>query len=119
MPESREQFQFDLVGAITLASRDRWVATHNGEVTGVTLSVGTAPTGAALICDLHKNGVSMFTTTANRPTIAAAGTKTPTRSAAPDVARFVTGDEIMLVPTQVGSTVAGSDLNVSVEYVTN
>jgi len=38
-------------------------------ITGGKLEVGTAPTGAALICDIHKNGTSLWTTQGNRPKI--------------------------------------------------
>ena len=37
----------------------------------VTLSVGTAPAGAAIIADVNKAGTTIFTTQANRPQIAA------------------------------------------------
>lgn len=117
MPESRQSFQLDVAGTLATSSRDSWVAPFPGQIVGVTLSVGTAPTGAALICDLQKNGVTMFTTTANRPSVAIAATKTAAISAAPDVSAFAAGDQITLVPTQVGSTVAGADLSVVVEYV--
>lgn len=117
MPESRETFQFDVPGTIATSSVDRWVAPHPGEITGVTLSVGTAPTDADLIINLAKNGTNIYTTSANRPKIVAGATKTAARAPAPDTAAFTTNDEIKLVVSQVGSTVAGADLNVSVEYV--
>lgn len=117
MADVRQTFQFDVAGALTTSSVDRWVAPFAGEIVGVTLSVGTAPTGAALICNLQKNGSNMFTTSGNRPTVAISATKSAALSAAPDVATFVAGDEIKLTVAQVGSTVAGSDLNVVVEYV--
>ncbi len=119
MPETREAFQYDVAGTLSTSSVDRWVAPHAGEITGVTLSVGTAPTGASLICNLQKNGTNMFTTSGNRPTVVAAATKTAAKSAAPDTATFAAGDEIKLVVAQVGSTVAGADLNATVEYVTS
>jgi len=39
------------------------------KVTGGKIEVGTAPTGAALICDIHKNGTTLWTTQGNRPTV--------------------------------------------------
>lgn len=115
MADIREQFQLDIAGTIATSSRDRWVAPFNGDITGVIATVATAPTGATMILDVQKNGVTMFSTV-TKATIPIAGTKSP-KTAAPDVTAFVTGDEITLVPTQVGSSVAGADLNVSVEYV--
>ncbi|HET7630299.1 MAG TPA: hypothetical protein VFK03_02905, partial [Candidatus Saccharimonadales bacterium] len=41
-------------------------------IKSVRASVGTAPAGAAVIIDVKKNGTTIFTTTANRPAIAAA-----------------------------------------------
>lgn len=117
MADTRNAFQFDVAGALTTSSVDRWVAPFAGEILGVALSVGTAPTGAALICNLQKNGVAMFTTAPNKPTVPIAGTKSVALSPVPDVTKFVAGDEIKLTVEQIGSTIAGSDLNVSVEYL--
>jgi hypothetical protein len=82
-------------------------------ITGVRLTVGTAPTGAALIVDVNKNGTTIFTTQANRPTIAA-GANIGGPGTAPDVTSLVAGDYLTIDIDQVGSTVAGSDLVVSV-----
>ena len=82
-------------------------------VTGIRLTAGTAPTGASLIVDVNKNGTTIFTTQANRPTIAA-GANSGGPGTAPDVASLVAGDYLTIDIDQVGSTVAGSDLVVSV-----
>jgi hypothetical protein len=73
--------------------------------------VGTAPTGSSLIVDINKNDVSLFTTQANRPTIAAAAKLASTTM--PDITTFVNGDYISIDVDQIGSTVAGSDLVVA------
>lgn len=78
----------------------------------VRLSVDTAPTGADLIIDVNKNGSTIFTTQANRPTITASTTSAT--SAAPDVVNLVVGDKISIDIDQVGSTAAGDNLAVSV-----
>lgn len=81
----------------------------------VQTAVGTAPTGAALAVDVKINGTSVFNAAGDRASIAASQTRgeaVPTK----------TGDDIVLKPgqhltvevTQVGSTVAGSDLSVQV-----
>ena len=49
----------------------RWEATSLGEVDFADALVGTAPTGASLVVDVLKNGVSVYSTPANRPAIAA------------------------------------------------
>ena len=82
-------------------------------ITGVRLTVGTAPTGASLICDVLKNGTTIFTTSANRPTIAA-GSNAGGPGATPDVTALSPGDYLTVNIDQVGSTIAGSDLVLSV-----
>jgi hypothetical protein len=74
-------------------------------------SVGTAPTGASLIVDVNKNGTTIFTTQANRPTIAISTNFD--ESGAPDVTTWADGDYITFDVDQIGSTVAGSDLVVA------
>ena len=78
-------------------------------------SVGTAPTGATLICDVNKNGTTIFTTQANRPTIAISGNTD--ESGVPDVTALADGDYLEVDIDQIGSTVAGSDLTVQI-YMT-
>lgn len=79
------------------------------ELQHVRMSVSTAPTGASILVDVNKNGVSMFTTQANRPAIAA-GAYTETATTAPDIVSIAAGDRITVDIDQVGSTVAGSNL---------
>lgn len=82
---------------------------------GVTAAVNTAPTGSSLICDVNKNGTTIFSTTANRPTIAAGAFATTTEPA-PDVTAIAAGDELRVNISQIGSTIAGADLTVFVRY---
>jgi len=84
-------------------------------ILGVTAAVNTAPTGAALIADVRKNGTTIFSTTGNRPTIAISGTAT-TSEPTPDVTAIAAGDYLTVDIAQVGSTVAGADLSVFVRY---
>ena len=77
----------------------------------VRLAVDVAPTGAALIVDILKNGTTMFSTVA-KPQIAAGATSGT--SAAPDVTAIAVGDKITAEVTQIGSTNAGEDLSVTV-----
>lgn len=82
-------------------------------IMSVRSAVGTAPTGQSLICDVNKNGTTIFTTQANRPTIAAAGT-TSGKITNMDVTTLADGDYLSVDVDQVGSGVAGSDLVVTV-----
>ena len=75
-------------------------------------SVGTAPTGAALIVDVRKNGSTIFTTRANRPTVSAGGFTAV--GGTPNVTAWGVGEYLTVDVNQVGSTVAGADLTVQV-----
>lgn len=82
-------------------------------IVGTRLMVGTAPTGAAIIVDVNKNGSTIYTTQANRPTIAA-GANAGGPGSAPDVTSLAAGDYLTVDIDQVGSTIAGSDLTVTI-----
>jgi hypothetical protein len=84
-------------------------------VIGVTAAVGTAPTGASIIVDVNRNGTTIFTTQANRPTIVAAANATASE-AVPDVTAVASGDYLTVDRDQVGSATPGSDLTVFVRY---
>ncbi len=75
----------------------------------MTCRVGTAPTGATILIDLHLNGTTIFTTQANRVTIAISGLVDT--SGTPDVTAISPGDRINFDIDQVGSTIAGADLS--------
>lgn len=83
-------------------------------ILGVVAAVNTAPTGAAILCDVNKNGTTIFTTQGNRPSIAAAGFASAT--ATPDVTAFAAGDYMTVDIDQVGSTAPGTNLTVTVRY---
>jgi hypothetical protein len=100
-----------LTAAAGLAS---FRAPFAGKVTGVTVAVLTAPVGASLIVDVNKGGTTLYTTQANRPTIAA-GTSSATASL-PDVTEFAAGDVITVDVDQIGSGTAGAGLTVAISY---
>jgi hypothetical protein len=118
MPEGREAFKLEAAGALTVgANKDRFQAPHGGDVTQVSAVVGTNPTGADLVFDILKNGTTIFPT--GKPTIVAGASETADATVfKPDAtaARFAKGDTLSLSVTQIGSTVAGSDADVTVEY---
>jgi hypothetical protein len=87
---------------------------HAGTIRSITTAVTTAPTGAALVCDVNVAGTTVFTTQANRPSIAA--TEFSDNSAAVQAGTFAAGDVISVDVDQVGSTVAGANLSVLVTY---
>jgi hypothetical protein len=82
-------------------------------IVGTRLMVGTAPTGADVIVDVNKNGTTIYTTQGNRPTITATQNAGGPGST-PNVTALAAGDYLTVDIDQIGSTVAGSDLTVSV-----
>lgn len=86
-------------------------------ILNVYASCSTAPTGASLILDVNLNGVTIFTTQGNRPTIAAAGFTDLTN--APNVTAVAAGDFLTVDIDQIGSTVPGADIIVAIEYQDN
>ncbi len=104
---------FAHVGVLTVqAGAGRYPVTVAGTITAVRAAVGTAPTGAAILVDVNKNGTTVFTTQGNRPLIAA-GTNS-SGAAVPDVTSVIAGDLLSVDVDQIGSSVAGSDLVVVV-----
>jgi len=82
-------------------------------VVGVVAEVGTAPTGADVILDVQKNGGAnnLYTTQGNRPTITA--TTTTSTTTLPDVVNLLSTDYVTADIDQIGSTIAGGYLVVT------
>jgi hypothetical protein len=106
---------FSYPGQVSLyVGQGRWYNTTGQTLTivNVRASLGSAPSGAAVIVDVNKNGTTVFTTQANRPSIAAAGFVST--KVTPDVTTLSDGDYMTVDIDQIGSSVAGSDLTVTV-----
>ena len=106
---------FSFAGALSLyTGQATWINSTGRTLTLVNAiaSVGTAPTGSSVIVDVNKNGTTIFTTQANRPTIAIAGKSSGKKT--PDVTTLADGDSLTIDIDQIGSTIAGSDLTVSI-----
>jgi len=76
------------------------------------LDINTAPTGAAVIVDVNIDGTTIFTTQANRPQIAASAYAGSSSDI--DVTAWEDGSYLTIDVDQVGSTLPGSDLTVTV-----
>lgn len=85
---------------------------YSGEITNVVATLEEAPTGSDAIFDIYKNGSSIFTTSANRPTIAD-GTNDDL-SSVPDDVYFVENDIFTFYVSQMGSTTPGSGLMIQI-----
>lgn len=113
---TKEVFSLSRPGTLVVAAGTARLYLSGGyTLSDYRVSVGTAPTGASLIVDINKNGTTIFTTQANRPTIAASGFLGSTT--APAVTTFAAGDYITIDVDQVGSTVAGADLVVVLRLI--
>lgn len=109
---------FSKSGALTVTTgTQRWYndSGRTLKITAIRASVGTAPTGAALIVDVKIAGTTIYTTSGNRPTIAVS-TNT-IKSTNPDIAVIPDGTYFTVDVAQIGSTVAGSDLTVAINMV--
>lgn len=91
----------------------RWYINGTGTIDFVRASVNTAPTGSSIIVDVNKNGTTIFTTQANRPTIAASGF-TSGLVTNMNITSVAAGDYITIDIDQVGSSTAGEDLTVQI-----
>jgi len=86
--------------------------TVGAELNGMTLDyvklrVDIAPIGADLVCDVHKNNFTIFTTQANRPKIVTGNTIGD--NATPDIQTVATNDVFGIDIDDVGSTTPGGN----------
>lgn len=109
-------YTFSVTGNVSAASgAARLYPPQDVTVTSVRASVGLAPAGASLIVDVNKNGTTIFTTQANRPTIADGGHVSDQET--PDVTALTTSDYLTVDVDQIGSTTPGAHLTVIVEVI--
>jgi len=90
----------------------RFKADFTGTLVSVRAGVNTAPTGSTLIVDINKNGASMLGT---KLSIDATETSSTTAASAATITTtsITDDDEISIDIDQIGSTVAGAGLKVS------
>jgi hypothetical protein len=81
-----------------------------GKILAVTAAAKTAPTGSTLIVDMLKNGTTIFTGGTNRPAIAISGFSA---RGTPAVTTYADGDLFLPQIDQIGSTIAGGGLTVT------
>lgn len=109
------QFGLTAEGPLAVGANPlRWynVTGFTRTIKKVFLAANTAPVGAAIIVDIHKNGTTIFTTQSNRPQIAA-GANTG-QSTTIEVASWLDGEYLTMEIDQVGSSTAGADLVVHI-----
>lgn len=111
------QALFTIEGSLSVTSSPLRIYNTLGReltISKVFLAAATAPVGASIIADIHKNGTTIFTTQGSRPAIADG--ESTGESATPDVTAWADGQYLTFDVDQVGSTVAGSSLTVHVVY---
>ncbi|WP_329474738.1 hypothetical protein OG555_23795 [Kribbella sp. NBC_01484] len=108
-----EAYTFAVTGTIAVATgKSRIYLEHDYVVETVRAAVHTAPAGAALVVDVNKNGASIYTDQANRPSIAV-GTNSATGNN-PAVTALAAGDYLTVDVDQVGSATAGAGAELTV-----
>ena|SRR5215217_6366150 len=108
-----EAYTFCVTGAVAVATgRSRIYLEGDYVVETVRAAVNTPPTGAALLVDVNKNGTTIYADQSKRPSIAAGANSAVGNN--PDVTTLAAGDYLTVDVDQVGSTVAGADLTVTV-----
>jgi len=120
MPDTRNLLKFEVLGALATGTLlDQAVLPFNGEIVNAAAQVTIAGATTNIVCDLLKNGVSIYTTAANRPTVLAGAliSSAANQALRPDVTKFVVGDVLSLSLTSVGTTTTGSNLDVTVQYI--
>lgn len=90
--------------------KSRFYCPVNFTIGAISVAVGSPPVGSGLTVDVNRNGTTIFTTQANRPTIAS-GQYTDL-SNTPNVVNLLAGDYLTVDIDAVGSSSAGSDLTV-------
>ena len=90
------------------------IATGTLTISKVYVNCKTAPTGASILVDINKNGTSIWNTTqANRAAITAGNTSGTQTSF--DTTSLTEGDVLTVDIDQVGSSVAGADLTITIK----
>ncbi len=115
-PTYQVVFPFSRAGDVSVQAGTARLYNDTGRtltIQAVRASVGTAPTGQDLIVDVDVDGTTIFTTQANRPTIAD-GTNTSGKVTDADVVALPDGHYLTVDVDQVGSGTAGADLTVTI-----
>lgn len=106
----KETMTFTVSGSLTAKTYPgRFYLDDAYSLLSIRASIGVAPTGAAVIIDVNKNGSTLFPTQSERPTIAAG---TNMVKVTPSGIAFAAEDYLTIDVDQVGSTTTGAELTV-------
>ena len=84
----------------------------SGKIIGVYTSIGTPASGATVIVDVNISDTTIFTTQANRPTIASGTYSSVAGTAANN--KFALGDVVVVDIDKVGTEASGADLTIAI-----
>lgn len=98
-------FEYYSNAALTTGVKQEWIATFHGRIVDVIMDSETAGSGGTSdIVDIHKNGTTIYTTQANRPTLLVGNTGLFTEAGEPEITTFVPGDILLLEVDQIATT---------------
>ena len=101
-------------GTLATATNIRsWVATSDGDFGDVYITCKDTGSASSTIIDINKNGTTIFTTQANRPTLAYDDAD-DVASGTPDVTSYEAGDVITVDIDQVATGASGLSVNINV-----
>jgi hypothetical protein len=85
----------------------KWVCPRNCSISCVFVAANNKGTASSTIVDVNKNGTTIFTTQANRPTVIYSDADGIVKSAAPDVTSLVEGDYLTVDIDQIATGAEG------------
>lgn len=116
-PRGQSTIPYARQGALTVTNGvSRFYFPYSATILGISAAINTPAIGANIIIDVKKNGTTIFTTSANKPTIIAGAYATASEVTNMDITSIATGDYVTIDINQIGTTTAGSDLTVFVRY---
>jgi len=86
---------------------------HDVTILEIEARVAVAPTGSTVVVDVNKDGVTLYTTQASRPTIA---TATKAHTTTPDITSVSAGEAVTVDIDQKDSNDVAVNLSVIVRY---
>ena len=101
---------------VTATQEEEWVMPFNGIIVDVICHVATAqgPLGSTSIIDVNINGTTIYTTQANRPTLADGDTGYYTEAGEPEITVLRVGDILSYDVDQIGSGTAATRFKITI-----
>ena len=97
--------EFYQLAAITAVTLKEWIVPHAGRIVDVVCDSEVANSGEASdIIDVHKNGTTIYTTQANRPTLPVNDTGLFTEAGEPEITTVRAGDVLLMACDQIATT---------------